>query len=175
MTSSVPARSFNRPLIGSHAIAVVLAATSVALASEIFSSWVVGPPLLFLCVIMLVALVAGPGPAALTSVLTFLSLQYSVLSPGHPFVFQSDEIFRLGLFIVASGFVVVLSSAQKRASISLQLLRSEQQSAIRELQEQNERHRVEIAEAIHAVQVDYHTPRRRIPWCCCCSARRAGY
>src|SRR3954468_17198028 len=98
MTSSAPSRAFNWPLLVSHAIAIVSAATSVALASEIFSSWVAGPPLLFLCVIMLVALVTGPGPAALTSALTFLSLQYSVLSPGHPFVFHSDEILRLGLF-----------------------------------------------------------------------------
>ena len=95
---------------------------------------------------MFVALAAGPGPAALASVLTFLSLQYPLLSPGYPFVLQPGEILRLGLFIVASVFVVVLSAARKRTSASLQLLRNNQQMMIRELQEQNDRLRVENAE-----------------------------
>ena len=100
--------------------------------------------------VMFVALAAGPGPAALASVLTFLSLQYPLLSPGYPFVLPSDEILRLGLFVVASVLVVVLSAARKRTSASLRLLRDNQQMMIRELQEQNDRLCVENAERSEA-------------------------
>jgi PAS domain S-box-containing protein len=85
--------------------------------------------------IMFVALAAGPGPAALAFVLTFLFLQYPLLSPGYPFVLQSSEILRLGLFVVASGLVVALSAARQRTSASL-----------RELRVQNDALRVENAE-----------------------------
>ena len=101
---------------------------------------------LFLCVVIFVALAAGPGPAALASVLTFLSLQYPLLSPGYPFVLPSTEIIRLGLFVVASVLVVALSAARRRTSASLRLVRDNHQTMIRELQEQNERLRVENAE-----------------------------
>jgi PAS domain S-box-containing protein len=95
---------------------------------------------------MFVALAAGPGPAALACLLTFLALQYPLLSPGYPFALPSTEILQLGLFIVASVLVIVLSAAWKRTRTSLQLLRNSQLTMIRELQEQNDRLRVENAE-----------------------------
>ena len=147
MTTAAPLRSLKWPIIRNYAIAVVSAATSVVVAFAVYPLWGADPAaLLFLSVVAFVALAAGPGPAALASVLTFLSLQYPLLSPGYPFVLQPGEILRLGLFIVASVFVVVLSAARKRTSASLQLLGNNQRMMIQELQEQNDRLRVENAE-----------------------------
>ena len=116
------------------------------MAFAVLPSWGANHALLFLCVVMFVALAAGPGPAALACVLTFLSLQYPLLSPGYPFVLPSSEIIRLGLFVVASVLVVALSAAQRRTSASLRLVRDNHQTMIRKLQEQNEKLRVENAE-----------------------------
>jgi PAS domain S-box-containing protein len=116
-----------------------------------FPSWGVDPALLlFLCMVVFVALAAGPGPAALASVLTLLSLLYPLLSRGLPFVLPSDEILRLGLFVLASVLVVVLSAAGNRTSASLRLLRDNQQIMIRELQDQNDSLCVENAERSEA-------------------------
>src|SRR5258707_7642595 len=151
MTTSAPLRSPKWPTILNYAIAVVSAATSVAVAYAVCPLWGADPALLlFLCVVLFVALAAGPGPAALASVLTFLSLQYPLLSRGFPFALQSRDILRLGLFIVASVFVVLLSAARKRTSTSLQLLLNNQQMMLRELQEQNDGLRVENAERSEA-------------------------
>jgi PAS domain-containing protein len=148
MTTSAPLRSLKWPIILNYAIAVVSAAISVVVASAIYPFWGADPALpLFLSVVMFVALAAGPGPAALTSVLIFVSLQYPLLSPGYPFALQSGEIVRLGLFIVASVLAVMLSVARKRASASLQLLRDKQ----RMMQEQNDGLRAENAEHSEAV------------------------
>jgi PAS domain-containing protein len=147
MTTSAPSRSLKWSIILNYAIAVVSAATSVVVAFAVYPLWGADlAPLLFLFVILFVAVAAGPGPAALAFVLTFLSLQYLLLSPGYPFALSSGEILRIGLFIVASVLAVVLSAARKRTSASLQLLRNNQQMTIGELQEQNDRLRVESAE-----------------------------
>jgi PAS domain S-box-containing protein len=138
-------------MIVNYAIAFVSAAIAAVVAFAVLPSWGADPALLFLCVVVLVVLAAGPGPAALASVLTFLSLQYPLLAPGYPFVLQSSEIIRLGLFFVASVLVVVLSAAQTRTSASLQLLGNSQEMMIGELQEQNDRLRVENAEHSEAV------------------------
>ena len=147
MTTSVPSHTPKRPVIVDYAIAVVGAAASAAMAFAIYPAWGADPALsLFLSVILLVALAAGPGPAALASVLTFLSLQYPLLSPGYPFVLQSGEIVRLGLFIVVSALAVLLSAARERTLAPLQQLLDNQQTMIRQLQEQNDRLRIENAE-----------------------------
>jgi PAS domain S-box-containing protein len=147
MTTPAPSRSPKWPIILNYAIAVVSVATSVVVAFAIYPLWGADPALLlFLSVVVFVALVAGPGPAALASLLSFVSLQYPLLSPGYPFALPSGEILQLGLFIVASVLVVILSAARRRTSASLQMLRDNQQMLIRELQDQNDRLRVENAE-----------------------------
>ena len=148
MTTSAPLRSLKWPIILNYAIAVVSAAISVVVAFAVYPLWGGDPALpLFLSVVVFVALAAGPGPAALASVLTFISLQYPLLAPGYPFVIPSGEIFRLGLFVVASVLTVMLSAARKRASAPLALLRHNQ----RMMQEQNDRLRAENAEHSEAV------------------------
>src|SRR4051794_22210810 len=147
MTTSALSRTPKWRMIANYAIAIVSAAMSAVVAFTVLPSWNVDPPLLlFLCTVMFVALIAGPGPAVLASVLTFLSLQYPLLSPGYPEALQSSELLRPGLFIVASVLVVMLSAAQRRTSASLQQLGNSQQIMIGELQEQNDRLRVENAE-----------------------------
>ena len=151
MTTSPPSWSLKRPIIANFAVAVVSAATSIVVAFAVFPSRGADPALLlFLCVVLFVALAAGPGPAALASVLTFLSLQYPLLSRGSSFVLQSGDVLRLGLFVVSSVFVVLLSAARNRTSASLQRLGNSQQMMLRELQEQNDRLRVENAECSEA-------------------------
>src|SRR4051794_8970890 len=99
-TTSALSRILKWPMMVNYAIAIVSAAISAVLAFTVLPSWNVDPALLlFLCTVMFVALAVGPGPAALASLLTFLSLQYPLLSPGYPFVLQSSEILRAGLFI----------------------------------------------------------------------------
>ena len=152
MTTSPSWWSLKRPVILNYAIAVVSAATSIVVAFAVYPSWDADPTLLlFLCVVLFVALVAGPAPAALTSVLTFISLQHPLLSRGFSFTLQSSGIVRLGLFILATVFIVLLSAARKRTSASLQLLLNNQQAMLRELQEQNDGLRVENAERSEAV------------------------
>jgi PAS domain S-box-containing protein len=124
MTTSVPSRTLGWPIILNYAIAVVLAAISVAAAFALYPRWGADPALLlFLSVVALVALAAGPGPAALASVLTFLSL-HPLLS-GYAFILQPGEILRIGLFIVASALMVALSAARQRTAASFQRLRAE--------------------------------------------------
>ncbi|MGY0569883.1 PAS domain-containing protein [Bradyrhizobium sp. RDM12] len=147
MTAPVPSRTPKRPVIVDYAIATVGAATSAALAFAIHRVWGADPALaLFLSVVMLVALAIGPGPAALASVVSFLSLQYPLLAPGYPFVLQSGEIVRLGLFVVVSVIAVLLSAARKRTLARLQQLLGDQQTTIRQLQEHNDRLRAENAQ-----------------------------
>jgi PAS domain S-box-containing protein len=147
MTTSAPSRSSRWPLIVNYAIAVVFAATSNVLTFTVFSSWDGDASLaLLLSVIMLVALAAGPGPAALASVLSFLSLQYHLLLLGYSLGVLSGEVLRSGLFIVASGLVVALSFVWKAKSILLQRLRDEQRIAVHKFQEQNKQLRIENAE-----------------------------
>ena len=151
MTTSVPSRSQTWPIILNYAIAVVSATMSAVVAVAAFPSWGADPALLlFLCMVMFVGLAAGPGPAALASVLTFLSLLYPLLSRGLTVALPSGEILRLGLFVVASVLVVALSAARNRTSASLQLLRDSQQMMIRELREQNDSLCVENAERSEA-------------------------
>ncbi len=147
MTTSAPSRSLKWLIILNYAIAVFSATTSAVVAFAVLPSGGTDPALLlFLSVVMFVALAAGPGPAAFAAVLTLLSLQYPLLSTGHALVLQSGEILRMGLFIVASVLVVVLTAARKRTSASLQRLGNDQQMTIRQLQEQNDRLRAESAE-----------------------------
>ena len=146
MTTSAPSRSLRWPIILNYAIAVGSVAISVAAAFALYPLWGADPALLlFLSVVAFIALAAGPGPAALASVLTFLAL-HPLLSPGYPLVLQSGEILRIGLYIVASLFLVALSAARRTTSAALQLLNNNQQMVIGELQEQNDRLRVENAE-----------------------------
>ncbi|OSJ03674.1 MULTISPECIES: PAS domain-containing protein [Bradyrhizobium] len=149
-TTSALSRILKCPMIVKYAIAIVSAAISAVVVLTVLpSSSCDLALLLFLCTVTFVALAAGPGPAGLASVLTLLSLQYPLLSSGNPVVLRSGEILGLGLFIVASTFVV-LSAARRSTSASHQLLLNEQHLMIRELQQKNERLRVEKTERSEA-------------------------
>ena len=151
MTTSVPSQRLRWPTILNYSIAVFSAAAAVAVAFALDPPWGTDHTLiLFLSVVAFVALTAGPGPTGLASVLTFLSLQYPLLSRGYPFVLQSGEIIGLLLFVVASVLVVLLSAVRKRTSASLQLLLDNQQMMIQKLQEQNVSLRLENAERSEA-------------------------
>jgi PAS domain S-box-containing protein len=140
MTKSGPSRASRRGTVADYAIAVVAAATGAALVHGVFSDPAGGPALLFaLCVVMLVALASSPGPAAIASVLSFLSLHWSLVSPGDPFHFDASAFAPSALFVAASGLVVSLSFSRQSASNSLQALRRGQQLAIWELLEENQK------------------------------------
>src|SRR6202000_2221603 len=103
MTTAAPLRSPKWPIIRNYAIAVVSAAASVVVAFSVYPPWGADPAaLLFLSVVAFLALSAGPGPARLRPLLSFLSLQSPLLSNGHALVLRPSEILRSGLFIVAS-------------------------------------------------------------------------
>lgn len=147
MTTSALLRRPRWSTILNYAIAVALVAISSAVAMAIDRSWGADAALpLFFCVIILLALAAGPGPAALASMLTLLLLVYPLLLRGHLFTVQSGELLRLGLFVVACLFAVMLSAARERASAAFQAEHRDRQLLIRELQVENERLRAENAE-----------------------------
>jgi len=105
------------------------------------------PPVsLFLCAILFVAWIAGPGPALLATALGVSAYDFFFLEPIYSFALDTKEIPRLVLLVIAGLFVVSLSATQQRAVASLRRARDEQQATTRELKELNETLRSENAE-----------------------------
>lgn len=145
MPTSAFSRSPKWSTILSYGIAVALVAVSAAVG--MYPTWDADIAIpLFFCVVILIALAAGPRPAILASLLSFLSLAYPLLSQGHPFAAQAGEVLRLGLFVVACLFAVMLSAARGETSAASQVQVRNERLMIRELQEQNETLRAENAE-----------------------------
>ena len=96
----------------SVAVFSVTAALTVALLLDMF---VLNMPYvsLLLCAIMFAAWFGGTGPGVLAVVLATLYFTYQV-DPGGSFDRTANEIPRVGLFVIASLFVLILSAAQRR-------------------------------------------------------------
>jgi PAS domain S-box-containing protein len=126
------------PMIWGYGIAVL----SVA-AALIISRW---PPLhlqdspvsLFLCAVILSALVGGVWPGLLATTLSGLAFYYYFLPPIYSLDAKPEEIPRLLSFIVSALFVGSLSVAQMRATESLRNARDDLKVTVQELQNTNE-------------------------------------
>ena len=135
------------PVILNYGIACVTPALAVMLDASFSRLWGIDPPAsVFLCGIIVVAWVSGPGPALLSTVLTVLAFDYFLLQPIYSFTLELKEFTRLVLFTIAALFVVSLSAAQRRATASLQRVRDEQQVTVQDLRKLNEALLVENTE-----------------------------
>src|SRR5882757_4815273 len=147
MSTSAPSSRVKWSVILDYGIACVTPALALALDAWFSRLWGIDPPAsVFLCGIMIVAWVSGPGPALLATVLTVLAFDYFLMQPVYSFALEFKEFTRLVLFTIAALFVVSLSAAQKRATASLRRLRDEQQEAVQEVRKLNEALRVENTE-----------------------------
>src|SRR5450755_2564547 len=147
MSTSALSSRLKWSVILDYGIACVTPALALALDAWFSRLWGIDPPAsVFLCGIMIVAWVSGPGPALLATVLTVLAFDYFLMQPVYSFALEFKEFTRLVLFTVAALFVVSLSAAQKRATASLRRVRDEQQETVQELRKLNEALRVENTE-----------------------------
>jgi PAS domain S-box-containing protein len=135
------------PVILNYGIACVTPALAVVLDASFSRLWGIDPPAsVFLCGIIIVAWVSGPGPALLATALTVLAFDYFLMQPIYSFTLEFREVPRLVLLTIAALFVVSLSAAQGRATASLRRVRDEQQETVQELRKLNEALRVENTE-----------------------------
>jgi PAS domain S-box-containing protein len=147
MSTSALSSRLKWSVILDYGIACVTPALALALDAWFSRLWGIDPPAsVFLCGIMIVAWVSGPGPALLATVLTVLAFDYFLMQPVYSFALEFKEFTRLVLFTIAALFVVSLSAAQKRATASLRRVRDEQQETVQELLKLNEALRVENTE-----------------------------
>src|SRR5271155_556860 len=147
MSPSAPWRRRASPVILNYGIAILSVAAALAIDVALNQLFGVDPSVsLLLCAIILVAWVGGTGPAILATALTLLAFAYFFLQPTHSFALQPREVPRLVLFAIAALFVMWLSAAQRRAAASLKVAHDAQQETVRELQELNEKLRVENTE-----------------------------
>src|SRR4051794_393782 len=152
MATSARSENSKRLTMLNYALAAVSAVTSGLLVFTLYPWWRINSALLFfLTVVLFVALVSGPGPAALASLLAILCFGY-LLTPGYAFALHLGELMPVTLFIVASIFVVTLSAAHRRALASFQSARTRHQITVRELQEQNDSLRAQNAERGEAAE-----------------------
>ena len=147
MSTSALSSRLKWSVILDYGIACVTPALALGLDAWFSRLWGIDPPAsVFLCGIMIVAWVSGPGPALLATVLTVLAFDYFLMQPVYSFALEFKEFTRLVLFTIAALFVVSLSAAQKRATASLRRVRDEQQETVQELRKLNEALRVENTE-----------------------------
>jgi PAS domain S-box-containing protein len=134
-------------VILNYGIAILLVAAAAVADFVLRWLWGIAPTVsLFLCTIVFVAWAEGPGPALLATALAVFSFYYFFLPPFYSLAPKHEEIPRLVLLALAALFVLSLSAAQRRTAASLRLARDEQQEMVKELQELNEKLRVENAE-----------------------------
>src|SRR6267154_5725350 len=101
------------PVILNYGIACVTPALAVVLDASFSRLWGIDPPAsMFLCGILIVAWVSGPGPALLATALTVVAFDYFLMQPIYSFTLEFREVPRLVLLTVGALFVVSLSATQ---------------------------------------------------------------
>jgi PAS domain S-box-containing protein len=151
MSASTLSSRHKRPVILDYGIACATPALAFALDLMFNRLWGIDPSAsLFLCGIMLVAWISGPGPALVATALTVLAFDYFLMQPTYSLALEFKELPRLIPFTIAALFVVSLSATQRRATDSLRRARDEQQETVEELRKLNETLRTENAERARA-------------------------
>ncbi len=160
MSASTLSSRHQRPVILDYGIACATPALTVVLDVALDRLWGVNPSTsLFLCGIMMVAWISGPGPALLATALTILAFDYFLMEPVYSLALEFKELPRLVLFTIAALFVVSMSAAQRRATASLRRVRDEQQETVEELRKLNETLRIENLERARAEENMRQTER----------------
>jgi PAS domain S-box-containing protein len=147
MSTSTLSSRLKWPVILNYGIACVTPALAVVLDASFSRLWGIDPPAsVFLCGIVIVAWVSGPGPALLATALTVLAFDYFLMQPIYSFTLEFREVPRLVLLTIGALFVVSLSAAQRRTTGSLRRARDEQQETVQDLRKLNEALHVENIE-----------------------------
>jgi len=95
LTSAFPSR-LKWPVILDYGIACATPALAVVLDVSFSRLWGIDPPAsVFLCGILIVAWVSGPGPALLATALTVLAFDYFLMQPIYSFSLEFKEFPRL--------------------------------------------------------------------------------
>jgi PAS domain S-box-containing protein len=147
MSMSTLSSRLKWPVILNYGIACVTPGLAVVLDASFSRLWGIDPPAsVFLCGIIIVAWVSGPGPALLATALTVFAFNYFLMQPIYSFTLEFREVPRFVLLTIGALFVVSLSAAQRRTTASLRRARDEQQKTVQELRKLNEALRVENTE-----------------------------
>jgi len=96
------------------------------------------PAALFLCAVMISALLGGAGPGLLATVLSCVAFNYYFLEPRYSFAIKSEEMPRFVIFIVSAVVASSLSAAQRSATESLRQARDYLTETVKELQRTND-------------------------------------
>ena len=105
LTSTLSSR-LKWPVILDYGIACVTPALAGVLDVLFSRLWGIDPPAsVFLCGIIIVAWVSGPGPALLSTVLTVLAFDYFLLQPIYSFTVEFKELPRLWKYRTRSTLV----------------------------------------------------------------------
>src|SRR4029077_13139083 len=104
MSTSALSLGLKWPFILDYGIACVTPALIVVLEVLFSRLWGIDPPpsVFFLCGIMIVAWVSGPGLALLATALTVLAFDYFLIQPIYSFTVEFKEFPRLVLLTIAS-------------------------------------------------------------------------
>ena len=94
MSTSTLSSRLKWPVIMDYGIACVTPALIVVLEVLFSRLWGIDPPasVFFLCGIMIVAWVSGPGPALLATALTVLAFDYFLIQPIYSFTLEFKEL-----------------------------------------------------------------------------------
>jgi PAS domain S-box-containing protein len=135
------------PNIANYAVAVLMVAAAVV-AAQLFAHLLDTNPIvsLFLCGIMFVGWLGGPGPAWLAAVLSILAFDYFFVSPVGSVSLAIKDIPRVVLFAAAAILVVLLTAAQRSAADSLRRTSEGLKAAVRDLEQANKALLAESAE-----------------------------
>src|SRR5258708_28102276 len=118
LTSAFPSR-LKWPVILYYGIACATPALAVVLDVSFSRLWGIDPPAsVFLCGIIIVAWVSGPGPALLATALTVLAFDYFLMQPIYSFTLEFREVPRLVLLTIRALFVVSFRAAPRPATAS---------------------------------------------------------
>ena len=129
----MPASDSRSSKIGSrmrqYALAIVSVGAAVVVAHLLQGVLDVEP--LFFAAVMLSAWFGGKGPGLLAVFLSALAIAYYFLTPIHSFSVSSELLPRLAAFIFSAVLVAWLSTARKRAEVSLRRAHDEMESQVR--------------------------------------------
>src|SRR3984893_2224175 len=150
MSMSIPLLSPKTRVTWGYGIAILSVSSALLIAQWPLLHLETAPVSLFLCAVMVTALLGGVGPGLLATVLSSLAFDYYFLPPIYSLAAKSGEIPRLVIFTASARFVGLLSAAQRSATESLKRARDDLNGTVQELQSSNAALQAESLERKHA-------------------------
>jgi PAS domain S-box-containing protein len=138
--SDLPQRWLKPPTVSHYAMAALSVALAI-IAAELITRLLHAEPIAstMLCAVIFAAWYGGFGPALLAMTLALLAFHYYLVPPINSFVWKHNlfdagisEVPRLVLFFITSFFVILMSSAQRKATETLRRSGHDLQVAIKD-------------------------------------------